>query len=593
MGIPLSAGFDVGTDLPLDARLVKADVTARNAIDAVSRYEGMPTYVVATGKNYQLRGGIADANWVELIDTGEPALGNPATNGYVLSSTTAGVRSWVAPSSGMTYPGAGIANSTGSAWGTSYTTTGTGTVVALQASPNFTSQITITHALYPYISMMSTAWGSAVAMQIGVTWDGNSEGNFWAFESLASKGFSFTNGSTSRFLINTDGNVGIGTTVPLSKLQITGSLTELTTENELILARDYRYGTSYAAVASIAIGSKSSGVVNTQLDFKLLNGNYDHIVAPDTTVMTLLSNGNVGIGTTTPGVKFVVSGATLANTPTLGSATVGANAILSANGLYGLYTGISSNGDAWQQVQRNDGNTESYNLFLQPGGGKVGIGNTSPAGILDVRRNYSANNDTDGASIYLYAQKGGVFVNRSPNGGNIILMPGERGYTGDSVTKNGRVGIGIDTPSSTLHVVGIVLIGQNTNGTASIDAYNGFAYFGCNTASNGIGINSSGAITITSTATATNFILSSDERLKTKISSFIPYQVRLQYHKYELRSEPGITRYGFIAQEVQKDYPEFVREDAGGILSVSYTDILIRKIAYLEWKVEQLEKKLN
>jgi hypothetical protein len=38
---------------------------------------------------------------------------------------------------GMTYPGAGIANSTGSAWGTSYTTSGTGTVVALATSPTF------------------------------------------------------------------------------------------------------------------------------------------------------------------------------------------------------------------------------------------------------------------------------------------------------------------------------------------------------------------------------------------------------------------------------------------------------------------------
>jgi hypothetical protein len=36
---------------------------------------------------------------------------------------------------GMTYPGAGIANSTGSAWGTSYSTTGSGTVLALATSP--------------------------------------------------------------------------------------------------------------------------------------------------------------------------------------------------------------------------------------------------------------------------------------------------------------------------------------------------------------------------------------------------------------------------------------------------------------------------
>jgi hypothetical protein len=41
----------------------------------------------------------------------------------------------------MVYPGAGIPNSTGTAWGTSYTTTGSGTVVALATSPNFTTPI--------------------------------------------------------------------------------------------------------------------------------------------------------------------------------------------------------------------------------------------------------------------------------------------------------------------------------------------------------------------------------------------------------------------------------------------------------------------
>jgi hypothetical protein len=42
---------------------------------------------------------------------------------------------------GMVYPAAGIPNSTGSAWGTSYSTTGTGTVVALATSPSFTTPI--------------------------------------------------------------------------------------------------------------------------------------------------------------------------------------------------------------------------------------------------------------------------------------------------------------------------------------------------------------------------------------------------------------------------------------------------------------------
>jgi hypothetical protein len=46
----------------------------------------------------------------------------------------------------MVYPGAGIPNSTGSAWGTSYGVTGTGSVV-LSDSPTFTTAITSTGAL--------------------------------------------------------------------------------------------------------------------------------------------------------------------------------------------------------------------------------------------------------------------------------------------------------------------------------------------------------------------------------------------------------------------------------------------------------------
>jgi hypothetical protein len=58
--------------------------------------------------------------------TYEPVLGNPGTTGYVLSSTTAGLRSWIA---NMVYPGAGIVVSTGSAWDTSLGTYGSGSVL--------------------------------------------------------------------------------------------------------------------------------------------------------------------------------------------------------------------------------------------------------------------------------------------------------------------------------------------------------------------------------------------------------------------------------------------------------------------------------
>src|SRR5664279_740471 len=99
MGIPLSTSFDVGTNLDLDSRKIKADVTARNAIASVGRYEGLEVFVVATHIKYRLQGGILDRTGFPLVENGEPALGNRGTTGFVLSSTTAGVRSWIAQSS--------------------------------------------------------------------------------------------------------------------------------------------------------------------------------------------------------------------------------------------------------------------------------------------------------------------------------------------------------------------------------------------------------------------------------------------------------------------------------------------------------------
>ena len=74
----------------------------------------------------------------------------------------------------------------------------------------------------------------------------------------------------------------------------------------------------------------------------------------------------------------------------MGSGTVGSNAILSLNGLYGLYTGVSNTGDVWQQVQRNDGTTTAYNLLLQPSGGNVGIGTPTPTYQLQLSTDSAA-----------------------------------------------------------------------------------------------------------------------------------------------------------------------------------------------------------
>jgi hypothetical protein len=72
--------------------------------------------------------------------SGEPARLEAGNNGQILTLAS-GVPTWqnAAPGSSMVYPGSGIANSTGSSWGTSFSTSGTGTVVALTNTPTLTT----------------------------------------------------------------------------------------------------------------------------------------------------------------------------------------------------------------------------------------------------------------------------------------------------------------------------------------------------------------------------------------------------------------------------------------------------------------------
>lgn len=66
MGATIINNFDLGAALPLDSRAVKNTIAERNAIPSYKRYEGLIVYVRDTQKNYQLRAGVLDANWVDI-----------------------------------------------------------------------------------------------------------------------------------------------------------------------------------------------------------------------------------------------------------------------------------------------------------------------------------------------------------------------------------------------------------------------------------------------------------------------------------------------------------------------------------------------
>jgi hypothetical protein len=98
-------------------------------------------------------------------------------------------------------------------------------------------------------------------------------------------------------------------------------------------------------------------------------------------------------------------------------------------------------------------------------------------------------------------------------------------------------------------------------------------------------------LTVGSTVTATNFILSSDKRLKENI---LPYQtkpINIDWRTFDWKERAkGDNQIGVIAQELEKEHPEFITTDHKGFKSVKYTELLIAKIVELESRIKQLEK---
>lgn len=122
--------------------------TAAAAITALTGTQTSGYYLRSDGTNAALAAiQAADVPTLNQNTTGSAgSVANALTAGTGISfssgTTYNGSAAITINNSGVAaYPGAGIPNSTGSAWGTSYSTSGTGTVVALATSPSFTTPV--------------------------------------------------------------------------------------------------------------------------------------------------------------------------------------------------------------------------------------------------------------------------------------------------------------------------------------------------------------------------------------------------------------------------------------------------------------------
>jgi hypothetical protein len=407
------------------------------------------------------------------------------------------------------------------------------------------------------------------------------------YEHTATEGWRFggEDGNTESSNVIVDGKIGVGTTTPAGLLEVKGAapyiyISDTTETDSGIIFRDIDAGMSQAA----AIKFNSS---NNKLQF------YNNDTAA--VRMTIDTAGDVGIGTTSPDEKLSVDG----------------NIFLQGNDDYIAFNTSASSGHP--KIKMNSDadfsflNTSGSNTFHIENGGNVGIGTSSPGSKLEVGGNALIDgvltiegpapvatspmlkltrtspvvDYQDLGTYYLLTERfknsGGTVIGsrevwQNP-GGSGLYYNFDNGSTGGSQhrQKQNSFHWTINSNSEKLTI--------GTNG-----------YLGVNDTSPSYQLDVNGSGRFTSTVTATNFILSSDERLKENIEKVCDNRVEVDWKTFELKADKGQKRYGVIAQELEKTNPEFVREGADGFKSVAYIDLLIAKIAELEARLEKLEK---
>jgi hypothetical protein len=270
-------------------------------------------------------------------------------------------------------------------------------------------------------------------------------------------------------------------------------------------------------------------------------------------------NGNVGIQTTSPGLSLSVQG--LYGLPTSsGTQTSGILRVQDSSSNISLDMGVIQYVGSWIQSV-NKSNSSALTLALNPNGGNVGIGTSSPTARLEVYGGES------GMGQFTLAGTYGGIMRFAGSGVNKWAISVESGLGSD---KFGIFSYGANAYVSVITSGGNTLLGTSTD--------------------NGERLYVSGAIRATGTITANSDLTLKKNLLK--IENALEKVEQINGYTYELKEDDSKRHAGVIAQEIQEVLPEIVNTGNDGLMGVEYGNIsalLIEAIKEQNTKIKNLE----
>lgn len=406
--------------------------------------------------------------------------------------------------------------------------------------------------------------------------------------SVAGNGLNFAIDGSDKMFINTNGNVGIGTTSPdaifhVAKVNSGGLGGQIVIDNpatstlgnsvEISFLTDAGASGAGTRNARIIAQNENAGNGAANMQFWTWNG------GTDAERMRITSGGNVGIGTSSPMTFGSFTNLTIAS-----SATNNYSAIFLVN------SSVSIRGSWYQNGgnQINFGTATAHPLVFDTSdvermritsGGNVGIGLTNPSGQLSIKNqisnganpisSYAATNGVDGQNFFNgYYASNSDGVGTYPRYFDIVSIGSPDGSNGGSnirfftntqannsaavermrITSGGSIGIGG---------------GQDVNNAIldklSLGHYSTYGWIQTWNATN-LYLNKVGNAVYAGTQRIDN---NSDARIKTNIQNIenaLETVLSLSGKKFNMLDENNILRYGFIAQEVQPHLNDFVTQ---------------------------------